>query len=116
VTSLQLDCQPLHDPPIFATIFEQVLHPGCAQGTGTCHTADAAEGDLVMEDVDETYARLLGDFDQRPRVKPGNPACSLLVERLEAPSPYRRMPPGPTPLSAAARCDVTQWISQGAAR
>lgn len=73
-------------------------------------------GNLVMEDADDTYARLLGESDGRARVKPGDPACSLIVERLEAKSAEQRMPPGPTPLSAAARCDIVQWIDQGAAR
>jgi hypothetical protein len=116
VSGLDLECAPLFDPPLYSTLYEQILHPTCAQGRGTCHTADAAQGDLVMEDIDETYARLLGTFDQRPRVKPGDPACSLLVERLEAKTSEQRMPPGPTPLSDAARCDVVLWIAQGASR
>jgi hypothetical protein len=40
----------------------------------------------------------------------------LLVERIEAKDQQVRMPPGPTPLSEAARCDIVQWISEGAAR
>lgn len=116
VEGLRTDCSPLYDPPSYATIFEKILHPTCAQGMGTCHTADAAMGGLVFEDEDDAYARLLGDADGRARVSPGDPACSLLVERLEAKSSEVRMPPGPTPLSEAARCDIVQWISEGAAR
>jgi hypothetical protein len=73
-------------------------------------------GNLVFEDEDDAYARLLGEVDGRARVKPGDPACSLLVERLEAKSSDERMPPGPTPLSDAARCDIVLWISEGATR
>jgi hypothetical protein len=116
VEGLRTDCSPLYDPPTYATIFENILHPTCAQGRGTCHTADAQMGGLVFEDAGDAYSRLIGDADGRPRVVPGDPACSLLVERLEAQSSDVRMPPGPTPLSAAARCDIVQWISQGAAR
>lgn len=116
VEGLRTDCSPLYDPPSFSTIFEKILQPTCAQGQGTCHTSDAQMGNLVFEDEDDAYARLLGEVDGRARVKPGDPACSLLVERLEANSSNVRMPPGPTPLPEAARCDFVQWISEGAAR
>jgi hypothetical protein len=116
VAGLKTDCSPLYDPPVFSTIFQKILQPSCAQGQGTCHTADAAMGNLVFEDEDDAYARLLGEEDGRARVKPGDPACSLIVERLEAGSSTVRMPPGPTPLPEAARCDIVQWISQGAMR
>jgi hypothetical protein len=116
VSELATDCSPLYDPPTFPVIFEKILKPSCAQGMGTCHTSDAAKGGIVMEDADITYDRLLGELDQRARVKPGDPACSLLVERLEAASADERMPPGPTPLSAAERCTVVLWIANGAER
>lgn len=116
VSGLHTDCRPLYDPAVFPTIFEKILQPTCAQGRGTCHTSDAAMGNLVMEDADETYARLLGQFDGRARVTPGDPSCSVLVERLESDDSDFRMPPGPTPLDAGARCDIVQWIAGGAAR
>lgn len=116
VSGLRTDCKPLYDPAVFPTIFAKILQPTCAQGMGTCHTSDAAMGNLVMEDADDTYARLLGQYDGRVRVKPGDPSCSLLVERLESNDSDFRMPPGPTPLDAAARCDIEQWIANGAAR
>jgi hypothetical protein len=116
VSNLSTDCSPLFDPPVYSILFDQILNPSCAQGKGTCHTSDGAKGGIVMENADDTFARLLGEIDGRPRVIPGDPACSLLVERLEAPSPDVRMPPGPTPLSAAERCDIVLWIAQGANR
>jgi hypothetical protein len=116
VSGLHTDCQPLYDPAVFPTIFEKILKPTCAQGLGTCHTSDAAMGNLVMEDADDTYARLLGQYDGRARVNPGDPSCSLLVERLESSDTNFRMPPGPTALDAGARCDIVQWIASGAAR
>jgi hypothetical protein len=116
VPGLSTDCSPLYDPPTFSVIFDKILLPTCAQGMGTCHTAAGAKGGIVMEDADDTYERLLGLVDQRARVEPGDPACSLLVRRLEAPSAEERMPPGPTPLSAAERCTIVLWIANGAAR
>jgi hypothetical protein len=116
VVNLAEDCHPLHDPPAYNTIFAEVLQPTCAQGMSTCHTADAKKGGLVFENADDAYALLLGTVGGRARVIPGDPACSPLVIRLESPEPTFRMPPGPTPLLASARCEITRWIGQGAAR
>jgi hypothetical protein len=101
---------------VYATIFDKILHPTCAAGTGTCHTADASKGGLVFEDADQAYALLLGTAGGRPRVTPRDPACSLLVIRLESPEATFRMPPGPDPLLESERCDIVQWIAEGAAR
>jgi len=54
--------------------------------------------------------------DGRKRVLPGDPSCSILMERLEVNDANLRMPPGPTPLSAGERCDFVQWIMNGAPR
>jgi hypothetical protein len=114
LADLALDCAPLYDPPAYTTIFEKILRPSCATGDGTCHTADAAAGGLTLDDVEGAYAQLVqGD---RARVVPGDPACSRLVERLEAATASTRMPPGPTPLLEAERCTIIRWIAEGAAR
>jgi hypothetical protein len=116
VTGLTADCKPLFDPPTYSSIFAQILQPTCAQGMGTCHTADAAMGGLVFQDPDQAYALLLGQGGGRARVNPGDPSCSLIIIRLESNDPTFRMPPGPTPLLESARCDMVQWIANGAAR
>jgi len=115
VENLSTDCAPLYDPPDYSTIFSKILQPTCAAGMGTCHTSDAQMGGLVFEDADDAYARLLGDVG-RARVIPGDPACSLLVIRLESHDPNVRMPPGPTPLLESERCTVIRWIADGALR
>jgi hypothetical protein len=116
VTGLSADCKPLYDPPAYATIFSQILQPTCAQGVGTCHTGDAAKGGLIFQDADLAYSLLMGTVGGRARVIPGDPSCSLLLIRLESSDPTFRMPPGPTPLLESERCDIVQWIAQGAAR
>jgi len=116
VEGLRTDCSPLYDPPVYPTIFSKILHTTCATGQNTCHTRSASMGGLVFEDEQESYDLLLGTTDGRARVAPGDPACSILVERLEAKDPDLRMPPGPAPLSDAERCDFVQWIENGAAR
>lgn len=114
VANLSTNCMPLYAPPTFGTLYANLFHPTCAQGIGTCHTSDAQMGGLVFEDQATAYALLLGTQGGRARVLPGNPACSLLEERLESNDSHFRMPPGPTPLSEPARCAVAQWIAQGA--
>jgi hypothetical protein len=115
VTGLTGDCRPLYDPPTFDALYSNVFHATCAQGKGTCHTADAAMAGLVFEDPDRAYSLLLGETG-RQRVIPGDPGCSLLMRRLESADPNFRMPPGPTPLLDSELCTITQWILQGAAR
>jgi hypothetical protein len=116
VKNLSLDCKPLYDPPVYQTIFDKTFHPTCATGTGTCHTSDAAKGGLVFENADTAYGLLVGTIDGRKRVLAGDPACSLVVIRLESSNASVHMPPGPSFLPAAERCAIEQWIAAGAAR
>jgi hypothetical protein len=116
VPDLSPSCQPLYDPPTYQSLFDNILHPTCASGSGTCHTADFAPAGLVFEDANRAYALLLGTSGAPPRVLPGNPACSLIMERLESKDPSFRMPPGSAPLSAPALCTFVQWIARGAQR
>lgn len=109
-------CSPLYAPPTYTTVFEKILRPTCASGRGTCHTADAARGGLVLEDADDTYARLLGNAGSRARVTPNDASCSLLARRVGALDPNVRMPPGPTGLSPGEICTIIQWIAEGAKR
>lgn len=111
---LDLACAPLYDPT-YDQIFTRTLHPTCAQPGSSCHAAEGAKGGLVFDDADTAYALLLGQRDGRARVTAGDPACSLLVERLESTDKAVVMPPGGA-LSAAERCAVVQWIKNGAKR
>jgi hypothetical protein len=73
-------------------------------------------GGLVFEDADASYALLLGETDGKRRVVPGDPGCSLLLERLTSDDPNVHMPPGPTSILPGEQCDIVQWISAGAKR
>jgi hypothetical protein len=115
VANLTTTCQPLYDPPTYQAIYDNILHTSCAIGLGSCHTSDAAKGGLVLDSADVAYAGLLGTMGGRARVQPGDPACSLLVIRLESSDPNFVMPKG-SRLSEQAICDFVQWISQGAKR
>jgi len=109
-------CKPQYDPPVYDTIFTKILKPTCASGTGTCHTADAAKGGLVFVDASQSHAMLLGTDGSRARVKPMDPSCSLLVERLTSTDPSFHMPPGPSSISSGELCTIVQWIAAGAKR
>lgn len=113
VKNLDLSCAPLY-PPDFDHVYNNTLHPTCAQAGGSCHSAEGHQHGLVFEDPDQSYALLLGTADGRVRVVPGDPACSLLVERIMSTGRYA-MPPG-NPLSDAERCAIVQWVANGAQR
>jgi hypothetical protein len=116
VEDLDLACQPLVSPPTFQAVYDTTLQPTCASGRGTCHSADGAMGGLVFEDPDTAYDLLVGSTGGRARVLPGDPACSLVIERLESDDRAFRMPPGNDPLPAPEICTIVQWISEGANR
>lgn len=114
--TVNADCKPQYDPPTFATIQDKIFRPTCATGTGTCHTADAAKGGLVLADPDDAYRRLLGQDGSHARVTPRDPACSLLTERLLSKDPDFHMPPGSTSLTDGEVCTIVKWIANGAER
>jgi hypothetical protein len=116
VQGLSATCSPLYPSSDFTTLYTKILHPSCATGGSTCHTKSGSKGGLVFEDEEQSFGLLLGDIDGRPRVLPGDPGCSILMERLEVESATLRMPPGPTPLTAGERCNFVQWIANGAPR
>lgn len=115
---LSLDCRPSFEPASYDAIFRNVLRPSCGSSTsGTqCHGADGKQAGLVLADADEAYESLLGDLDGRPRVVPGDPECSMLIERIESSDPRVRMPLNSTPLGEGQRCAIRQWIAEGAER
>lgn len=113
---VDVECSPLFDPPTFDALYENTLHPTCATRLGACHSTTSREGNLAFDNPDLSYLLLLGQMDGRPRVVPGDPACSLIIERLMADSARDRMPPGDDPLPDAEICTFVRWIEDGAER
>jgi hypothetical protein len=115
--ALPADCTPLYDPT-FDNLYKNVLGTTCGASTtgSSCHSERGAMAGLVMQTANEAYDHLLGKTDGRKRVIPGNPECSLLMERLASDDPRFRMPPGQMQLSAMERCAFQLWISEGANR
>ena len=115
---LPLDCKPSFEPASYEAIFSNILRPTCGSAaSGTqCHGERGMQAGLVLADVDEAYDSLLGELDDRPRVIPGEPECSMLIERIEASDPRVRMPLNSQPLSDGQRCAIRLWIAEGAER
>lgn len=101
-------CEPLYEPT-FDALYTRRLATGCATSS-VCHAADGRLA-FAFGDADEAWAALLSE----ERVVPGRPACGLLIDRLTASDPARRMPPG-VALSPAELCVVETWIAGGAKR
>lgn len=105
-------CAPLYEPT-FDNVYTNTLQPTCGVAGGGCHSSEGAQAGLVFDDPDDAYEALTaGDS---PIVTPGDPSCSLLIIRLEQSDPDDAMPPG-SPLDAAERCAVAQWVAAGASR
>jgi hypothetical protein len=116
LSTLPRACTPLYRPT-FDNIFANRLGMTCGASStgGSCHAAKGAMAGLVLETKDAAYDALLGAGGGRQRVIPGDPECSLLVQRLESNNPGFSMPPG-AKLSADERCAIEQWIANGAER
>lgn len=113
-------CDTVLYQPTFDDVFTHTFQPKCALSGGGCHDMAGRPNGLELDQEDLAYALLLGRQDGRARVVPGNPACSILMERLEGLLPV--MPPGqPNPpdratLPPTERCSIQTWIQNGAER
>ncbi len=107
---VDLSCAPAYEPT-FEKVHENTLTKRCALAGGACHSAEGAQGGLVLGDIEAAYAGLVGDG----RIDAASPECSMLLKRISAPDAADSMPPGGA-LSAAEQCAVGQWIANGAER
>lgn len=102
--------------PTWPEVYENVVRKSCGgAGTGaSCHAADGKQGGLDLSTSAAALSALLGEDDGKPRVIPGDPACSSLIERIESDDPALRMPLGGAKLPESTRCAIQQWIAAGA--
>jgi len=101
----------------FDSIQQHVFTPICAT---ECHAGASAPQGLRL-DAANSYALLVGvpstEVPSLLRVKPGDPANSYLVQKLEGHAAVgAQMPFGGPPLPAATIAFIQQWISDGALR
>jgi cytochrome c len=113
VSGLPATCSILY-AATYENVFTRTLSVRCT--SIGCHPSTNPGNGLALDDHDRAYDLLLGKGpDGRVRVKPGDPACSLLIERLESSDPSFVMPRG-APLSAEERCSIRKWIEMGASK
>ncbi len=85
-----------------------------------CHVDDIEPGDLRFDrDPDRMWEELVEDDAEqvdRPRVRPGSPAGSYLVQKLalDQPEVGGRMPLGQPPLAVGDMQRIVTWIKAGA--
>jgi hypothetical protein len=94
--------------PAFATLHAAVIGPSCAVSGPSCHSDEAAAGDLALGTPDSARAILLELY-----VAPGEPACSELVRRVTSTERFVQMPPA-RPLSVEEQCAILAWVREGA--
>jgi hypothetical protein len=109
---ISASCVPAYDPT-FDNVFTNTLQTSCA--LASCHASESAQGGLAMGTVDQAYEILLGEVDGKVRVIQGDPACSLLTQRVESGDSDIRMPPSGQ-LPDGERCAIVQWVNNGAHR
>lgn len=95
-----------------AVIFDHLVKPILEQKCASCHNASKAKGQLLME----TPAQLLKGGKSGLLFVPGNPAASLMLERIHLPLEEKKhMPPkSKTQLEPEEIAILQQWIRAGA--
>lgn len=100
----------------FDAIHRSLITQRCGTSGNACHGPAGRQGNLVLADADAAYMALLGQDGTNARVVPGDPGCSVLMQRIETADGKPRMPLGEPILPEGLRCAVRMWIEQGAAR
>jgi glucose/arabinose dehydrogenase len=105
----------LEDPTSFSSIYNGILVPRC----GPCHTSGAAGG-LSLATEASALDNLVGSnaasaaCSGRALVEPGDPANSVLFQKVSGVNLCgSMMPPGP-PLSNSQVAAIQEWIEDGA--
>ena len=98
--------------PEQAAFFEKNVQPTLTNHCYDCHSTPAGSAGGLL--VDDREALLKGGRSG-PAIIPGKPDESLLLQRILADDPKKRMPKGEDqPLSAKEIADLKTWITEGA--
>lgn len=107
--TVEPSCTPRYQPT-FANVYNNTLRESCGSQSVACHSAAGKQGGLSLESAEVAYQQLTGGGK---RVVAGDAACSEIVVRMHGTGESYLMPPG-SPLPAADRCAIEQWIAGGA--
>ena len=102
-------CTPPFEPT-YDNLYATTFQPTCAKSGFSCHSPEGHQGGLDFFDEEAVYGQLL-----QHAVKPGNPECSSLAQRVISTDGFQRMPPGKS-LSEGEQCAIIEWIRAGAKR
>jgi len=102
------ECTPQYEP-VFDSVYTNTIQRSCGVGANSCHGAGSTASGLDLSSPMVAHEQLL----EKNRVIPNDPACSVMVQRMNHSDPSLLMPPG-SPLSAAEICSVQKWIEAGA--
>lgn len=109
-TGIDPSCTPAYEPT-FDALYEHTFQGSCAASGVSCHASTGRQAGVDFGDPDSAYASLVrGNV-----VRPHEPECSTLVERIIATTGDVRMPPGRS-LPVEEQCAIVKWISEGARR
>ncbi len=98
--------------PVKVEFFEKRIRPILVSHCYTCHSADTRPAGGLR--VDDRNGLLMGG-KTGPAIVPGEPARSLLVQRVTHKEVKRRMPQEGQPLNDQEISDLKQWIRDGVA-
>src|SRR5262245_52571789 len=90
--------------------YTRQVKPLFKERCSACHGALKQQGKLRVD----TVALIAKGGKSGPAIKPGDPAGSLLIERVSDADDDTRMPPEGKPLSAEQIALLRSWIAEGA--
>jgi Planctomycete cytochrome C len=102
-------CTPAYEPT-FDALYANTFQRSCASPGVSCHAETGKQGGVDFSAPEAAYAALT-----KNKLHAGDPACSVLVQRVVSTDGKTRMPPGRS-LSAGEQCAVIQWVAKGAPR
>ena len=91
-------------------LYRESIQPLLTRKCGRCHI-ESLQGGLSLGDL---KSMLAGGDSAQPVVSPGNPAQSLIIQRVLSDDPQERMPPGDQRLSPEEIESLKNWIASGA--
>jgi hypothetical protein len=101
-------CTPAYEPT-WNAIYTNTFQRSCTLSGVSCHASTGKQAGVDLSDLEVGYSTIKG------KVRPSDPACSILVNRVMSTTGKTRMPPGRS-LSEGEQCAIIQWIAGGAPR